>query len=116
MIATVRTTTPAPAATTPPPATDPALQQRFTELATTLESADGTLSSMVTGHNPVGTGWGPFMSELASKLQGARDELLVAKPDARAELGAKLGGDVLHLAEAAGSLSVMAKNRSGLSE
>ncbi|MCB0880074.1 MAG: hypothetical protein KDC46_13970, partial [Thermoleophilia bacterium] len=75
-----------------------------------------TLTSMVTGHNPVGTGWGPHMDALAGSLQAARDTLLVLKPDTAADLGAKLGTDVIKLAAASGSLTVMARQRATLSE
>jgi hypothetical protein len=116
MLAAIRTTTPPAASTGPAKPTDLAvLHQQFADLATSLEGADTTLSSMVTGNNPVGTGWGPYLDDLASKLQGARDSLLLAKPDVRDDLGAKLGTDVLHVSEAAGSLSVMARDRATLS-
>lgn len=117
------TVTPSPLTT--PPATSPAppaapdlakLAEQFTSIATRLTASDETLTKMVADVSPVGSGWGPHMSAIAGAVQSARDELLVAKPDVAADLGAKLGADVLKLSEAAGSLTIMARQRAVLSD
>jgi hypothetical protein len=108
---------PTPPATTPPAAPDlSALAEQFTGIATKLTASDATITTMVADKSPVGAGWGPHLSAIAGALQSARDELLVAKPDVAADLGAKLGLDVLRLSEASGSLSIMARQRATLSE
>jgi hypothetical protein len=110
-----------PAAPPTPPTTPPAtpdfgpLIEQFTSLAKDLTGSDETITSMVAGRNPVGDGWGPHLSGLAERMQTARDGFLAAKP-ADAELVGKLGKDVLKLAEASGSLSIMARQRATLSE
>jgi hypothetical protein len=108
---------PTPAEPKPPAAPDlEALRTQFTDLGAKLAADDRTLESMVAGSNPVGTGWAPHMSSLSADLLAARDALLVAKPDTAADLGAKLGVDVRKLSEAAGSLSVLARQRATLSQ
>lgn len=97
-----------------PPAA-PSLQERFTSFAATLAASDETLTKMVADGSPVGTRWGGHFSALAATLQTARDEFLVAKPDA-AELAARLGAGVLRLAEASGSMAVFGRQRSTLAE
>ncbi len=119
---TVRTASakPTPPAPPTPPTTpttpDPAkLAAQFTEIAELLTSSDETITKMVTDKSTVGAGWGPHMVKIATRLQAARDGLLQAKP-AEAELSAKLGTDILRLAEAGGSLGAMSRQRATLSE
>lgn len=103
---------------TPPVTPTPdvsALRATFTTLADDLARSDETLAKMVADHSTVGDGWSPHLSGLAARLQGARDGFLAARP-ADSEVGATLGKDVLRLAEAAGSLSVMARQRTTLSD
>ena len=109
-------TTP-PTGPTPPPAGPdlPALQKLFTDVAAQLTTSDETITKMVTDRSTVGAGWGQHLASIAGRLQGARDTFMLARP-AEAELRAKLGVDVLRLAEAAGSLGMMARQRSTLSE
>lgn len=113
------TSTPAPGPTPGPapaePPAGPTLEERLATFASTLTASDETLAKMVADSSPVGTGWSGHFSSLAATLQGARDEFLVAKPDA-AELGAKLGAGVLRLAEAAGSMAVFGRQRSTLAQ
>jgi hypothetical protein len=108
--------TPPPTPPTTPPAGPDlgALAKTFTDLAKDLTGSDETITSMVAGRNPVGDGWGPHLSSLADRLQLARDGFVAAKP--ADELVAKLGKDVIKLAEASGSLSIMARQRATLSE
>lgn len=101
---------------TPPTAPDlGGLAATFTDLAAKLTASDETITSMVADRSPVGTGWAPHLSAIAGQLQVARDQFLDAKPDAT-DLGAKLGADVIKLAEASGSMSIMARQRATLSE
>ncbi len=93
-----------------------ALAKQFTDIATKLTASDETLASMVTNRSTVGTGWGPHLGAIAGDLQLARDGFLALAPKDGAELGAKLGADVLKLSEAAGSLGVMARQRATLSD
>jgi hypothetical protein len=105
-----------PPAPTPPAGPDlGALGKQFADLAKDLTGSDETLTTMVAERNPVGDGWGPHLSSLAERLQGARDGFVAAKPT-EADLVAKLGKDVLKLAEASGSMSIMARQRATLSE
>ncbi len=93
-----------------------ALAKQFTDIATKLTASDATITTMVTDRSTVGAGWGPHLSTIAGELQLARDGFLALKPKDGDELGAKLGADVLKLSEAAGSLSVMARQRATLSD
>lgn len=93
-----------------------ALAKQFTALATRLTASDATLTAMVTDRSTVGAGWAPHLSVIAGEFQLARDGFLALKPKDGAELGAKLGADVLKLSEAAGSLGIMARQRATLSE
>ncbi len=108
--------------TTTPPVTPPAapdaaaVAKQFTDLATKLTASDTTITAMVTDRSTVGAGWGPHLSAIAGEFQLARDGFLALAPKDSAELGAQLGADVLKLSEAAGSLSVMARQRATLSE
>ncbi|MCW2921097.1 MAG: hypothetical protein JWL76_971 [Thermoleophilia bacterium] len=108
--------------TTTPPATPPAapdlasIAKQFTDIATKLTASDATITTMVTDRSTVGAGWGPHLATIAGEFQLARDGFLALAPKDSAELGAKLGADVLKLSEAAGSLSVMARQRATLSE
>lgn len=105
------TTAPAPAPA--PPAVD--LRASFTDIAAKLTASDATLAEMVTKRNTVGLGWAPHLSAIAGQLQAARDRFMDARPEAT-ELAARLGVDVLRIAEASGSLSIMARQRATLSE
>ncbi len=117
MIATAVTAGPqlpkaTPAPTTPPAPKAPdttALVAKFEDIAATLASDDEVLTSMAAKNNPVGTGWAPHLSSLSSDLLAARDLLVAAKPDAAADLGAKLAVDQRKLAEASGSMAVFAR-------
>ena len=103
---------------TPPATPDPKpgeLQEQFTAIAAKLTASDETLTKMVADRSPVGTGWAPHLRAVATSLQAARDAFIGAKPDAT-ELAAKLGADVIKLAEASGSMSIMARQRATLSE
>jgi hypothetical protein len=110
------TTTPPTAPTTPAAPDAAALAKQFTDIATKLTASDDTITKMVTDRSTVGTGWGPHLGAVAGELQLARDGFLALAPKDGTELAAKLGADVLKLSEAAGSLSVMARQRATLSE
>jgi hypothetical protein len=91
------------------------LHATFSDIATKLTSSNETIAKMVADRSPVGTGWSPHLNALAGRLQLARDGFLQARPD-ESDLGARLGASVIRLAEASGSMSVMARQRATLSE
>lgn len=93
-----------------------ALAKQFTDIATRLTASDATITTMVSDRSTVGAGWGPHLATIAGEIQLARDGFLALKPKDGDELGAKLGTDVLKLSEAAGSLTVMARQRTTLSD
>lgn len=116
MIAVIRTapvTTPIPAEPAPEqpaPIATPApeaggLRGEFERLATDLESTDAQLTQMVAQRSRVGTGWGPHLTQLAGRIQTARDAFVAARPND--PLVARLGTDVLKLAEAGGNLKFL---------